>query len=434
MIRTPVKRDGRQGNETEERIGGNEEGETIECDMKTEKEGAGADEVLGEAESLVNLNLVRSDSLQSLPDLSSFVDRKKVGRRSRKELELKERRVNDKWWAAMLQNKVRERKSLVKEDREGDEEKEEEEGVKKKESEKVGGELEEFMRVMMKIGEETNVRMERLSKELKENNDQGRLRDGKMEEIRGEIGGIRNMWEEWERVWKREKGEMLEKLEVLELDQEKMVKEGKEERRKLEIRVERLEEREMSDAGGNGCKRKSGEGLEEKVKELTRKVDQMEREKRKSGIAIRGMRVKKDEGRKEIEKLLKDIGVKVNIRSIKGIDGEEKETPKIWIVQLGCEEERREVMANKYKLKGRKERIEEDKSWGERRNEWLLRERAWEEMRKGRKVQIGRDCIWVEGSRWTVEDITAGVERKRGGGFGERAENTKEGEKEEVVE
>ncbi|XP_033228357.1 uncharacterized protein LOC117180123 [Belonocnema kinseyi] len=62
----------------------------------------------------------------------------------------------------------------------------------------------------------------------------------------------------------------------------------------------------------------------------------------------------------------------------------------MFLVTLGCEEERFKVMGKKKLLKGRTERIEEDLRRQERRRKWLTAWGAWPERRKRSKVIIGR--------------------------------------------
>lgn len=61
----------------------------------------------------------------------------------------------------------------------------------------------------------------------------------------------------------------------------------------------------------------------------------------------------------------------------------------IILMKLRNEEQKKEVWANKNKLRGRKERIGEDLTWRERKMRWRLEEIASEEVRKGNRVRRG---------------------------------------------
>lgn len=65
-------------------------------------------------------------------------------------------------------------------------------------------------------------------------------------------------------------------------------------------------------------------------------------------------------------------------------------------VKLGNEEQRREVMEKKKKLRGRKERIMEDWMWKERKVRWKLKDVARKEEKEGKKVWIGYGKIRID--------------------------------------
>lgn len=69
-----------------------------------------------------------------------------------------------------------------------------------------------------------------------------------------------------------------------------------------------------------------------------------------------------------------------DISKIGGMRGKGKET---WLMKLGNEEQKREIMVRKKMLKGRKERIM-DLTWKERKMKWKLVEIAREEERFGK--------------------------------------------------
>lgn len=64
-------------------------------------------------------------------------------------------------------------------------------------------------------------------------------------------------------------------------------------------------------------------------------------------------------------------------------------------MRLKSEDQKREVMERKKKLKRREERILDDCKWKERRMKWKLEEIARKKMRKGRRVRIGYGAIRI---------------------------------------
>lgn len=73
---------------------------------------------------------------------------------------------------------------------------------------------------------------------------------------------------------------------------------------------------------------------------------------------VKGLKVFRKDGKKEAEKLLVDIGAKVNIKGVRGMGGKDRKLPRVWVIQLGNGGKKREVM----ELKGELVWIEEDKT------------------------------------------------------------------------
>ena len=67
---------------------------------------------------------------------------------------------------------------------------------------------------------------------------------------------------------------------------------------------------------------------------------------------------------------------------------------------MGDMEGTEEVMREKTKLRGRRERIEEDLRWKERRMQWRLQEIAQRGKRSGRWVQVGYGKVTINGNTW----------------------------------
>lgn len=211
----------------------------------------------------------------------------------------------------------------------------------------------------------------------------GEARDKEIGEIEEGLEKLQKMWNEWDSKWKKES--MWRRMNGL----EKFIKEVNE-------GTEKIEESEY-------------ESVKWKVRDLSRRVDVVENEKRKRNVVIRGMNVGVMEGKRAVEKVLAWVGVNVSVGMVKALGRGEYGVPKLWLVELGSEEEKMDVMRVKGRLKGSVIRIDEDRSWRDRRMVWLLRERAWTERASGKQVRMGKDCIWVDGVKYVVREDTGGV-------------------------
>lgn len=65
------------------------------------------------------------------------------------------------------------------------------------------------------------------------------------------------------------------------------------------------------------------------------------------------------------------------MKVIRRLREEVKDKPKLWMVKLGDEREKGEVVGLRRRLRGRSDRIEEDWTWSERKVIWLLKQRAY---------------------------------------------------------
>lgn len=127
---------------------------------------------------------------------------------------------------------------------------------------------------------------------------------------------------------------MFVKLEKLELEQGRMEGEKRKEVRSLEERVEELESGVLAGCSSQEMQTRIEGGIEGKMVEQRKQVERLEKEKRKRSIVIKGLKVKKEEGKAEIGRLLVGIGAKVNIKGIRGVGEDNKEMPKVWVVDL----------------------------------------------------------------------------------------------------
>ncbi|XP_051161830.1 golgin subfamily A member 6-like protein 22 [Leptopilina boulardi] len=317
--------------------------------------------------------------------------------------------------------------------RKGDKEKQET-GKKEKKMEAEEEEKQEeggfgkIFEMLKKMGEESRKGLEDMRKELSESRkideDRNTKMDKKMEGVLVEMAKIREMWTRYEEEWRKEKDNVWKKLSSLEKGISDKEEERKEDVRRIEERIEGLEglEKRMESLEKRGEVENVDGVIELKmeVKELRREMEFMERERRKKNILVKGAKADRKKGRERVERVLEEIGVKVNIREVKPVGREDEEgRVGMWLVELGSEEEKQEIMRAKSKLRGTEVRIDEDRTRRERWINKVLLGKAWEERRKGNAVRWGRECLWIQGRKWIVKEGTEEVVEDGGeGGFG----------------
>ncbi|XP_011881707.1 PREDICTED: golgin subfamily A member 6-like protein 22, partial [Vollenhovia emeryi] len=235
-----------------------------------------------------------------------------------------------------------------------------------------------------------------------------------LRQIRGEIKGeIREGLREQGRILGEELEEMKKELKERELR-------WQEEKRELIGRIEEMEKMwiaKMKEGEGEEKKTKKGEGdkrVEERMKELERKLELKERKERRANVIVRGMEVEKGKGRETFEKLIKELGVEAKIEDMSRIGGIREKGPETWLVKLGSEEQKREVMRKKRMLKGRKERLADDLTWRERKMKWRIEEIAREEERRGRKVWTSYGKVRIEEEWWIWDEEEEVLKDRRG--------------------
>lgn len=231
---------------------------------------------------------------------------------------------------------------------------------------------------------------------------------GQGEGIKKELEKIREEFGEREREWEEEKREMRGRIENLERKLEKLIKEGIGEEGKEGIGV-------------------AGEGeLETKIKVIERKLERKEREDRRRNIVIRRVGMEKGDVRGGVEKILEKLGVDIKIESVKRVGIMTEGERGMAVVTLGSIEQKRQVMENKKKLRGREERIDDDLTWEERKVRWRLREIARKEEGEGRKVRMGNGGLQIDGKWWKWNEEEEVLKSERGEVKGKRVGHRRE--------
>lgn len=89
---------------------------------------------------------------------------------------------------------------------------------------------------------------------------------------------------------------------------------------------------------------------------MERKIEMWEREERKENMIIKGIEVKKERRREAVQEVLGILGVEVKVEEVRRIGGEigKVKSMEMVLVRLESEEQKREVLREKRKLKERK--------------------------------------------------------------------------------
>jgi len=164
-----------------------------------------------------------------------------------------------------------------------------------------------------------------------------------------------------------------------------------------------LEERMEKDRGEvRGAK--GQEELEGRLRKIERRMEKKEREERRKNVIIRGLEVKEGKRKEAVEKILKEIGVKMEVKKIWRISGDREKEREAVGVKIEEEGKRMEIWEKKKKLRERREMIVEDWTWRERKMRWKLEEIARLEERKGKNVWVGYGKIRIEGQWWKWDE------------------------------
>ncbi|XP_043275446.1 trichohyalin-like [Venturia canescens] len=186
------------------------------------------------------------------------------------------------------------------------------------------------------------------------------------EEVRNEHDEMRRQWGEEREMFKKKIEELERKVEVLE--------------------KERGE-------GGEG-----GERIGRRVWEVEKELERREREERRNNIVVRGVNVAEGvEWEREIEKIWERLGVEGGRKEMRRIGRVDEGGRGMVLIRLEGREKKVEIMKAKVKLRGNRERIEDDLTKEERRIKWLVEGQAYEERRKGKRVRVGYMRMWVDG-------------------------------------
>nr|XP_012235655.1 PREDICTED: golgin subfamily A member 6-like protein 2 [Linepithema humile] len=179
--------------------------------------------------------------------------------------------------------------------------------------------IENLIRGLMEEVKEMKINGEKANKELKEKITEKIIEEGRRQEqaLRKEVEDL-----------KRELREMREREESWRKEGERW-EEGL---KKVEGRVENMEKRWEEKEGEK--KRKVGEEgkVESRVRELERKLERREREERKKNVIVKELKVGEGGRREAVERLMAEIGAKVEIEEMRGLGRNiERGTETLWV-------------------------------------------------------------------------------------------------------
>ena len=145
--------------------------------------------------------------------------------------------------------------------------------------------------------------------------------------------------------------------------EEKVVRMGETEER-MEVMIEKMERWEKEKEGRGERESEGGGGMEEcrpRLRRMELRQDKKEREERRNNVVVRGMEIEGEEVEKEVKKLWTRLGVdEGGIKEVRRVGRTGKTGNGMVLVKLEGREEKRKVMEARRKLKGRRERVDDD--------------------------------------------------------------------------
>ncbi|KAK2578561.1 hypothetical protein KPH14_012208 [Odynerus spinipes] len=209
-----------------------------------------------------------------------------------------------------------------------------------------------------------------------------------------------------------------------EKEENKELKEVQGRLRGLELEVRESEKEEGKE---------KDKGVMKRIEELEWKIEEKEREERRNNVVVKGIEERGDKVREGIEKLFKGMGIEEGIESVREIRGREG----MVVVRMKDKDKKKKVMEARRNLKGKRERVEDDLTWRERKMKRNIEEIARKERNKGKVVWVKYGRIWVDGCWWKWDEKRELLRDGSGREKREREERmvemeTQEGKEEEV--
>lgn len=283
-----------------------------------------------------------------------------------------------------------------------------------------GGEGQECKRIVKEVEEGTG-KVEKLIEKMTDKIMEGIAKE--MNDMKKELVDMRKEMNKKQEEWRSEKERMTTRIGEMEKKMEKKEGEGISDKRwkDMEERMEKMENRYEGKGNENSS---GGREWESRIKEIERSIQIKDREKRKRNVIVKGLKVGVGDARKEVEKIMEELGAEVKIREVKRIRAGREEWGEMMCVELASTDEKGRVMEKKSKLKGSNIWIDEDLTWEERKRRECIRRVVKEEREKGNKVIIGKYGIKINGEWWEWDKekkvVRKEVRRGRGEGGGQK--------------
>lgn len=179
-----------------------------------------------------------------------------------------------------------------------------------------------------------------------------------------------------------------------------------------EIRIIKKENEELKKHYQNS--KKENEEIKKELNDIKKNLEWYEKENRKNNIVITGLKVEKTDTenlKEELNTFIQNqLGVLVQAKMAT------KLSEKTYKMELRSEEDKENIMKNKYKLKNMKEDriyISHDLSKRERYMKQQIRTRALEERNKGKEVRIGYSKLIINGVEWRWNKNTECLEKTK---------------------
>lgn len=122
-----------------------------------------------------------------------------------------------------------------------------------------------------------------------------------------------------------------------------------------------------------------------RIKEMEMWREEQRREERKKNIVIKEMELDGKNVRESMDEVFGVMGE--GIEQIRSVDRRGGSRERIVIVKLRTMEQKLKITKGKGKLVGRRERLEDDVTWKERRIQWKIRRMMQRERWQGRRTK-----------------------------------------------
>lgn len=135
------------------------------------------------------------------------------------------------------------------------------------------------------------------------------------------------------------------KREIVGIKIEMRMKEEKWEKEKEEKKIDKLEKSIRES--------RSGGKIEKRIRKIEENIEREERLKRRRNLIFQGIREDSGRIRGGVENICREIGVSVGIDEVKEVKAGKEEKRKMMIVKLNSEGDKKKILTNKGKLKGK---------------------------------------------------------------------------------